>query len=221
MSFSFYKPLLAPKPRRRDRRGARRTERLHEAMLWPDRSGQSTRELASKRAAYARHQARYVPVERSRVILVLFLGVGVVLALLVWREFVQSRHLVPLSENREAYERLVRHIASSCRQGVCSVGSYAGTRPSRDMGGLMADVQARRVRHDPLEATTWIHGAYRGGAALVYEAQDATAQQALRRTQRVHRDSLALQRAGASSRWGLREWTPLGDGWSRVRWLRR
>jgi len=217
MSFPFYKPLMPPKPRRRDRRGARRTERLHEVMLWPDRSELSTRELASKRAAFARFQARYAPDERMMLLPMVILGLVVVVSILAALEFRQSRHLVLYESAQARYEQLVVQAATSCRVDMCEYGWF-DEPPTPEVKRLMSDVRSRRVVYDSWTATTIIRGSHNASFRLVHESPFTTSEQARARVFANQQASEQRSRAelnGWRSRLPVRE--ALGNGWFLVR----
>lgn len=216
MSFPFYKPLMPPKPRRRDRRGAMRTERLHEVLLWPDRTPRSSRDPDAKRAAFARLQARYAPAERTSLVPLSLLGFVSIVLVLAALEFGQSRHLVAYASASERYEQLVAEATANCAEGACSFGWF-DEPPTPEMKRLMSSLRARRVSHDPWTGTTVVRGAHKASFWLIHVSPEPTPEQALAQAHARWQERERWSRAAARG-WSQRaSQDSLGNGWVAIR----
>ena len=107
-----------PAPRRRDRRAGRQAGRLYNALRRP--GGRSARRPPDRQAALARLRGRYpAPPRWRRVVLG---GLAVSVAVLTVQAAVESRHRVPLEDDRAGYAALVAALEADCHEWQCGYG---------------------------------------------------------------------------------------------------
>ena len=164
---SFGKPLMSPRPRRRNREAGARSERLREAIRQP---AGPRRTGPAKRRSLGRLLGRYEPEPRP-VAFVALVALGLVaLAVLVAREFIGSATPVDYGRQSEAYGRLADAFADACPDDPCGFGWSSQDRPSADVQALMSRLRVRRAGHDPISGTSWLSGTHRSRFDLVHRA---------------------------------------------------
>ena len=211
-----YKPLHMPKPRRRDRRGGKRSAHRDAVLRRPTGGGDGGRPPHEKRRALGRLLERYLG-KRSGQWLAR-LGVAAVTATVLVGAFATTRvgGLVPYAEAPAEYAQLAEALATSCAEGVCGFAAGSSPRPPAEARRLMPRLGVRYAAHDSsLGRSTFRNGYGRSSAALVYHhpgplPMDSTSVR--NRAWLAERDSLDAARA-----YGPRRTVEdLGDGWQRV-----
>lgn len=163
------KPMMSPRPRRRDRPSGARSRRFRESLLQTSGSRIGTRLPADKRRALGRLLDRYEPSPHWKLWSVLALAAIAGSLLFLARAQSGASDLVGFGDDPDGYGRLVAVMGETCAASACAYGWSSPVRPPAEMQHLMSRLRVRDAYYDAVADRATLLGTYRASFSLLFE----------------------------------------------------